>query len=152
MTSLDWYFDHWADRTAGNWWTRRWVWELVHRLKSDDGPVHWAKSVAAHRAELNQLILRHAATPFTAGHLYLVLDLVDTINPSREHRRRAPGYLLEVALADGELEHASVEFPPAPVRAMRGRYGVPPYLVPELDALIKAAAGRASAAGPETDG
>ncbi|MFI9747600.1 hypothetical protein [Streptomyces sp. NPDC052494] len=152
MTSLGWYFDHWADRTVGAWWTRRWVWELVRLLKSDDDPVHWAKSAAAHRAELNQLVLRHAATPFTAAHLHFALDLVDTINPVREHRHRAPDYLLEVALTDEELEHASVDFPPAPVRAMRGRYGVPPCLIPELDALIKAAAVRASAAGTETDG
>ncbi|MCX4986570.1 hypothetical protein [Streptomyces sp. NBC_00572] len=115
MTSVMWFIDHFNDRILGEWWTRRWVWELARRLKTDDDPAHWTESVTELRAELNEVTLRHAATPFTAAHLHFALDLVDTINPVQEHRHMAPGYLLLVALTDEEHANVSGVFPEAPV-------------------------------------
>ncbi|MFB8029739.1 hypothetical protein ACFQ6U_33255 [Streptomyces sp. NPDC056465] len=114
MTSVQWFHDHWADKTVGDWWTRRWVHELVRRLKTDEDPAHWTESVAELRSELDEVIPNQAANPFTAAHLYFALDLVDTINLVQEHRQMAPGYLIQVALTDKELAKAA-GFPAAPV-------------------------------------
>ncbi|MFH7340793.1 hypothetical protein [Streptomyces sp. KHY 26] len=127
MTSVVWFIDHFNDRVVGEWWTRRWTWELVRRLKTDDDPSYWTRTVAELRAELDEVTLKHAAKPFTAAHLHLALDIVETINPVPEHRHMAPGYLIQTALTEEELS-GGPGFPPAPACSPPRGFKVPPGL------------------------
>ncbi|MFD4377505.1 hypothetical protein [Streptomyces sp. NPDC058486] len=124
MTSVMWFIDHFNDRVVGEWWTRRWIWGLVARLKADDDPASWTQAITELRADLDTATFNNAANPFTVAHLHFALDIVETINPVPEHRHMAPGYLLQTAMTQDELSDES-RFPPAPACSPPRGYKVP---------------------------